>query len=116
MQAVAFASLDLYRKCRHNVYMAGSSSMRKPLGVRATAEQHRALKEAAARQNRSVSSFVLTAALEAAAKQLTKPKRTPEQIVAILDAARAEVKAANPTNRDLLQELLDERRAEAASE
>jgi uncharacterized protein (DUF1778 family) len=86
------------------------------LGVRATPEQHRALKEAAARQHRSVSSFVLTAALQAAESQSAAPKRSREEILAILSAARKEVQAANPANRDLLEELLTERRAEAAGE
>jgi hypothetical protein len=34
----------------------------------------------------------------------------------IFCAFREEVRAANPENRDLLQELLDERRAEAPGE
>jgi uncharacterized protein (DUF1778 family) len=93
--------------------MATSSVARKPIGVRATPEQHRVLTEAAARQHRSVSSFVLTTALEAAQSQIERPKRSRQEILAILRAARAEVQAANPTNRDLVQELLAERRAEA---
>jgi uncharacterized protein YbjT (DUF2867 family) len=96
--------------------MTSSTAVRKPLGVRATPEQHRVLTEAAARQNRSVSSFVLTAALDAARNQPAKPKRSREEIKAILRGAREAVQEANPTNRDILEEFLAERRAEAASE
>jgi uncharacterized protein (DUF1778 family) len=94
--------------------MSLSTAVRKPLGVRATPEQHRVLTEAAARENRSVSSFVLTAALNAARSQAARPKRSREELLAILRAAREEVKAVNPTNRDLVEELMAERRAEAA--
>lgn len=96
--------------------MSSSTAARKPLGVRATPEQHRLLTEAAGRQNRSVSSFVLTAALNAAESQPAKPRRSREEIRAILRAAREAVQEANPTNRDILEEFLAERRAEAASE
>jgi hypothetical protein len=96
--------------------MAASTIVRKPLGVRATPEQHRVLTEAAGRQHRSVSSFVLTAALNAAEGQPAKPRKSREEIKAILRAAREEVQAANTENRDILEEFLAERRAEAASE
>jgi hypothetical protein len=96
--------------------MASSPTVRKPLGVRATPEQHRLLTEAAAREHRSVSSFVLTAALNAAQSQPAKPRKSREEIQAILRAAREAVQEANPTNRDILEEFLAERRAEAARE
>ena len=96
--------------------MASLTTIRKPLGVRATPEQHRVLTEVAARQNRSVSSFVLTAALEAAGSPPAKPKKSREEIKVILRAAREAVQAANPMNRDILEEFLAERRAAAASE
>jgi hypothetical protein len=96
--------------------MGSSTAVRKPLGVRATPEQHRLLTEAAARQHRSVSSFVLTAALEAAQATPIKPRRTREEIKAILRAAREEVQAANPENRDILEDFLADRRAEAERE
>lgn len=96
--------------------MSSPAAVRKPLGVRATPEQHRILTEAAARQNRSVSSFVLTAALDAARNQPTQPRHSREEIKAILRAAREEVQAANPANRDILEEFLAERRAESARE
>ena len=72
--------------------------------------------EVAARQNRSVSSFVLAAALEAAGSSPARPKKSREEIKAILRAAREAVQTANPTNRDILEEFLAERRAAAASE
>ena len=110
-------TLDLSTQCIQNKDMANSTTVRKPLGVRATPEQRRILAKAAARQNRSVSSFVLTAALEAAQKQqATKPRRSHEEIMAIVRAAQDEIRKANPKNHDLVQELLDERRAEAARE
>ncbi len=74
------------------------------------------LTEAAARQNRSVSSFVLTAALEAARETTARPKRSREEIKAILQAAREAVQEVVPANRDILEEFLAERRAEAARE
>lgn len=43
-------------------------------------------------------------------------KHTREEMLEIFRAFREEVRAANPENRDLLQELLDERRAEADGE
>jgi len=94
--------------------MSVATPARKPLGVRATAEQHRLLTEAAAREHRSVNSFVLRAALQAAeTPAVSKPKRTPEEIKAILANFRQAVQAANVDNRDVLADFLDERRAEA---
>lgn len=95
--------------------MAATTSLRKPLGVRATPEQHRLLTEAAAREHRSVNSFVLSAALQAADLQFNpRPKRSLEDIRAILRAAREEVQSHNPTNRNPLAELIVERREAAA--
>jgi hypothetical protein len=96
--------------------MAPSTTVRKPLGVRATPEQHRLLKEAAARENRSVNSFVLTAALQAAENRTARPKRSREEIEAILNAAREAVREVVPADRDILEEFLAERRAEAERE
>ena len=62
-----------------------------------------------------MNSFVLSAALQAAeAKAAVRPKRNPEEVKAILTAFREAVQAANPTNRDLLAELIAERREAAA--
>ncbi len=97
--------------------MNSSATARKPLGIRATPAQHRVLTEAAAREQRSLNSFVLRAALQVAESQTPlKPKHTPEELMAIFRAAREEVQAHNPANRDILEEFLAERRAEAASE
>jgi len=97
--------------------MSSSATLRKPLGVRATPAEHELITRAAQREHRSVNSFVLRAALQAAGgQQPTKVKRSREEIKAILRAAREAVQAANPTNRDILAEFLAERRAEADSE
>jgi len=96
--------------------MSSPATIRKPLGVRATPEEHERITEAARREHRSVNSFVLSAALRAAENQATRPRRSREEVRAILQAAREEVQAANPTNRDILEEFLAERRAEAERE
>ena len=84
--------------------MSTAAPLRKPLGVRATPEEHRLLTEAAQREHRSLSSFVLRAALQAAeAQPKPKPKRTREEIEAIVKAAQEEFRAANPTGRDILR-------------
>jgi uncharacterized protein (DUF1778 family) len=83
---------------------------RKPLGVRATAEQHRILTEAAAREHRSVSSYVLSAALKAA----ETPRYTEEEAVAIVREAQEMFRKSSASGRDLLEELFAERRADAA--
>lgn len=88
----------------------------KALGVRATAEQRRILAEAAKREHRSVSSFVLQAALHAANVQPELKRRSPEEIHQLLSGVRAKFAAANPENRDILAEFLAERREEAARE
>jgi hypothetical protein len=99
--------------------MSSPATLRKPLGVRATPEQHRLLTEAAAREHRSVSSFVLRAAIQAAEAHAQtngpeQPKRSREEIKAIFEAARAAVREANPDNRDILAEFLTERREAGA--
>jgi len=95
--------------------MSSSATLRKPLGIRATPEEHAVITLAAQREHRSVNSFVLRAALQAAeAQPQPRPKRSREEIMAILKAARDEVQAHNPTNRDLLAELVAERREAAA--
>ncbi len=89
------------------------SPERKPLGVRVTPAQHRLLTEAAAREHRSVSSFVLSAALRAAQSEEFRPRKSPDEIKAILSKFRAEIQAANTGNRDVLADFLAERRVEA---
>jgi hypothetical protein len=94
--------------------MSPSATLRKPLGIRATPEEHERITQAAQREHRSVNSFVLRAALQAAeALPPAKPRRSREEIMAILKAAREAVQEANPTNRDLLSELIAERREAA---
>jgi len=90
---------------------------RKLLGVRATAEERRIIAEAAAREHRSISSFVLRAAITAAATEPPlKRKHSREEILAIFQSARNEFQLRNPTGRDPVAELIAERRAEAANE
>jgi uncharacterized protein (DUF1778 family) len=96
--------------------MAVSTSTRKPLGIRATPKEHATITRAAAREGRSVNSFVLSAALEAAHRQSLRARRTPEQVRAILEGFRATVREVVPPNRNILTEFLAERRAEAARE
>ena len=96
--------------------MGASATVRKPLGIRATPEERERIAKAAEREHRSVNSFVLRAALQAAERGPERPRRTPEEIKAILDGLRAEVRAVVPEGRDILAEFLAERRAEAASE
>lgn len=97
--------------------MSPSATLRKPLGVRATPEEHKRITKAAKRANRSVNSFVLQAALEAAeAKLVTRPRRSPEEIRTILDGFRAAVQSVVPKDRDILSEFLADRRAEAERE
>jgi uncharacterized protein (DUF1778 family) len=96
--------------------MAASTIVRKPLGVRATPEEHERITQAARRERRSVNSFVLTAALRAAENQTTRPKRSREEIMAIFNAAREAVREVVPANRDILDEFLAERRAESERE
>ena len=103
----------------HNVYMSvATAERRKPLGVRATTEQHRIISEAAAREHRSINSFVLRAALDAARAESdrnTAPHRmrSPEEIEAVVRQAQALMRQANPTRRPLVDELIAERRQEA---
>jgi uncharacterized protein (DUF1778 family) len=90
-------------------------SDRKLMGVRVTPEQRERIADAARREQRSVSSFVVRAALEAADGVHRGQRKSREEVRAILQAARAEVREANPENRSLLDELIEERRKEAAS-
>lgn len=96
---------------------AGSSERKKPLGVRATSEQHRVLVEAARREHRSVSNFVLQAALRAAeGPTLPAPRYSEEEANAILREAQEMFRHGNASGRDPVEELLAERRAEAVRE
>ena len=96
--------------------MSSSSTVRKALGVRATPEQRRVLADAAARENRSVSSFVLTAALNAAQGASVPRRRTAEEVQAAILRAQDLMRPYRQEGRSLVDELLAERRAEAARE
>lgn len=96
--------------------MSSLVTLRKPLGVRVTPEQHRILNEAAAREHRSVSSFVLSAALRAAKGGSDSHERTPEEAVAALRRAQDLMRPYHQPGRSLVDELIAERRAEAARE
>lgn len=97
--------------------MASSTASRKPLGVRATPDQHRVLTEAAAKEHRSVSNFVLQAAMKAAEKHVPPPpKYTAEETLAGIREAQALFRQSDLYGRDLVAELIVERRAEATRE
>ncbi len=96
--------------------MRASTSLRKPLGVRATADQHHLLTEAAKREHRSVASFVLNAALKEAAQGEARPSKTPQEILQLVHDAQALMKPYRESGRSLVDELIAERRAEAARE
>jgi len=88
---------------------------KKPLGVRVTLEQHRIIIEAAKTEHRSVSSFVLNAALKAA-ESASRPRRSQAEIDEIILRAQEAMRRANPTGRSIVDELTAERRAAAALE
>ena len=96
--------------------MNSSAIVRKPLGIRATPEEHELITKAAQRERRSVNSFVLRAAVEAAHRGEPRPRRSREEVKAILDGLRAAVREVVPDDRDILGEFLAERRAEAERE
>ena len=96
--------------------MSSPTTIRKPLGVRATPEEHERIVQAARRERRSVNSFVLSAALEAAEAQGAPRRRTPEEVQAAIQRAQELMHPYRESGRSLVDELLAERRAEAARE
>ena len=96
---------------------AGTTERKKPLGIRATPEQHRLIAEAAEREHRSINNFVLRAAMQAADASTSAQSRKP-RTQAEVDAIVAEVQTAmrkyRQPGRSLVDELIAERRAEAA--
>jgi Protein of unknown function (DUF1778) len=97
--------------------MSPSATLRKPLGIRATPEEHERITQAAQREHRSVNSFVLHAALQAAkAQPQPKPKRSREEILAILADFRHAVQEKVGKDRDILAEFLADRHAEAEND
>ncbi len=107
---------DTWDGCIQNVYMAVSTPTRKPIGVRATPKERAIIRRAAAREGRSVNSFVLGAALRAAEKEASRTRRSPEEVMKIVRAAQEEVRRANPQRRNLVDELIQQRRREAAND
>jgi uncharacterized protein (DUF1778 family) len=89
---------------------------KKPLGVRATAQEHRILVAAAKRERRSLNSFVLEAALRAAKNETAAVERTPETIEAAIRRAQQLMRPHLKGGESLSEELIRERRAEAALE
>lgn len=96
--------------------MAVKTPIRKPLGVRATVQEHRVLVAAAKRERRSLNSFVLEAALRAARNETSTAERTPETIEAAIRRAQELMRPHLRAGRSLSEELIAERRAEAALE
>ena len=97
--------------------MSSTTPVRKPLGVRVTPEQHKVLAEAAKREHRSMSSFVLQAAMrEAEGRTPPKPRYTEEETNAIVRQAQEAMRPYRVKGRSLVDELIAERRAEAARE
>jgi hypothetical protein len=76
-------------------------------------EEFAALEQLAQAENTSVTEYVRTEMLHLV-RTKARPRRSREDLLAIIRAAQDEVRRANPSNRDLLAELLEERRREAA--
>ncbi|MBS1813413.1 MAG: DUF1778 domain-containing protein [Acidobacteria bacterium] len=81
--------------------------------MRVTPEQHQLLKDAAEREHRSISSFVLNAALREAQAHTLPRQRTREEVDAAITRAQAMMKKLVPPGRSLVDEVIAERRAEA---
>lgn len=75
------------------------------------------LTEAAKREHRSVSSFVVNAALKAAmpAEPRAGSTITEEEVAAIIARAQDAFRSSSDYGRDLVEELFGERRADAIS-
>jgi hypothetical protein len=76
------------------------------------------MQDAADRAGKTVSEFAHEASVRAATAERDEavPHRTPEQLRTLIDEARRLMREANPEGRDLVSELIAERRAEAARE
>ena len=98
--------------CKHDVGMSiATRPAKKFLGVRATPDQHTLLVEAARRAHRSVSNFVLSAALKAAEKD-SLTQFNDEEEAAIVKRAQSAFCESSDYGRDLVKELFEERRAD----
>jgi hypothetical protein len=96
--------------------MSSSTTLRKPLGIRATPKEHKLITQAAKREHRSVNSFVLSAALNAAQSKSASSMRTPEEVDAALRHAQELMRPFRQAGHSMVDELIAERRAEAARE
>ena len=108
--------MTLTSKCIHNDYMSSTATLRKPLGIRATQEEHERIMLAARREHRSVNSFVLRAALQAATLQ-DEPsmlRNSPDEIDSALRYAQQLMRPFRQAGQSMVDELIAERRAEAA--
>jgi len=92
-----------------------SAPVRKVLAIRATADERRIITLAAKREQRSVSSFMLRAALDAAQGKSHRV-RTPEEVQAALTRAQELMRPHREAGHSLVDELIAERRAEAERE
>ena len=79
-------------------------------------EDFAALESLAQATHASVDEYVRAEILQLAARTKVRPRRTPEEVLAIIRAAQEEFRKANREDRDPLAELIAERRREAALE
>ena len=96
----------------HTVDVSGTATLRKPLGIRATPEEHTLITRAAQRERRSVNSFVLRAALDPA-RGGANVMRTQEEVQAALTRAQALMRPYRQAGHSLVDQFIAERRAEA---
>jgi vacuolar-type H+-ATPase subunit H len=94
---------------------------RKVLAIRATEEERRVLLLAAKREHRSLSSFMLRSALDAAQPTLAslsrhRGPRTPESIDAAITHAQEIMSKYRKSGHSYVDEFIAEKRAEAARE
>jgi len=95
--------------------MATSATIRKPLGIRATAKERAIIRRAAEREGRSLNSYVMHVVLEAAEKKPHRKKSQKEVLAAVRRAQKIMEPYVIP-GRSMADELIAERRAEAARE
>ena len=80
-------------------------------------QEYVALERAAEEKHTDVAGLVRDELVKLAERYKPRPPRSsPEEIAQIIRAVREEFQAANPDNRNVLEEFLAERRLEAARE
>jgi uncharacterized protein (DUF1778 family) len=104
-----------------SVFTKKAEPARRVVAIRATEEERRILMEAAKREHRSLSSFVLRTALDAAQAVVPstardRSTRTPETIEAALTRAQEIMSKYRKPGHSFVDEFLAEKRAEAARE